>query len=185
MGVHVRASTFFVTNQYPGYQDLIKKAYKAGHAIGIQSWSIDYEQIYQSDEAYFEDLEKMQEIVEKQTGERTRLIRFAGGSSNTISRNYSEGIMTRLALKVQQEGYTYFDWNVLSGDAGETTNSKKIAQNIEEGIAYYHTSVVLCHDTHEYTVDAIEELLKTVSEQGYTFAALEPDSYPAHHPINN
>ena len=88
-------------------------------------------------------------------------------------------------MKVQQEGYTYFDWNVLSGDAGETTDPKKIAQNIRDGISYYNTSVVLCHDTHAYTVEAIEELLKTVSNQGYTFAALEPDSYSAHHGVNN
>ena len=178
-------ATFFVTNQYPGYHELIKEAYEAGHAIGIHSYSMDFEEIYASDEAFFEDLEKMQAVIEEETGSRTRLLRFAGGSSNTISRNYSEGIMSRLTLKVQQEGYTYFDWNVLSGDAGETTDPKKIAQNIRDGISYYNTSVVLCHDTHAYTVEAIEELLKTVSKQGYTFAALEPDSYSAHHGVNN
>ena len=38
------------------------------------------------------------------------------GASNTISANYSKGIMSELAKQSGEKGYIYVDWNVTSGD---------------------------------------------------------------------
>ena len=90
-------ATFFVTNLNPEYQDLIGRAFREGHAIGVHTSSHNYAQIYQSKEAFYRDFLGMQEIIYEQTGSYTRLFRFPGGSSNTVSRNYCYGIMTQLA----------------------------------------------------------------------------------------
>ncbi len=181
---HVKA-TFFVTNQFPQYQDLIAQEAEDGHAVGVHTYSHDFSKVYASTKAFWEDFEAMQDIIEAQTGSRTKLMRFAGGSSNSISRNYSKGIMRKLTRQAEQKGYTYFDWNVLSGDAGDTEDSKQIAKNILEGIRGHNTSIVLCHDIHDYTVDAMERMIKKAIKEGFTFEALEPDSYSAHHRLNN
>ena len=69
-------------------------------------------------EAFFNDLYGMQDIIRQKTGVTTTLMRFPGGSSNTVSSAYNRGIMTRLANSLLSKGYQYFDWNVDSNDAG-------------------------------------------------------------------
>ena len=64
------------------------------------------------------DLNKVSDRIKRITGQTSKIVRFPGGSSNTISRNYNKGIMTELSNLVLNQGYRYFDWNVDSGDAG-------------------------------------------------------------------
>ncbi len=174
--------TFFVVNY--GYTDMIGKEAAAGHSIGIHSATHDYYKIYASEEAYFADLQKMNDIIYAQTGAYSSIIRFPGGSSNTVSR-FNPGIMTRLVKAVQDRGYQYFDWNVSSGDAGQTTDPDEVFRNVIEGIQTHDVSVVLLHDSHSYTVAAMEQILTWCRENRYALLPLDPDSPPAHHrPLN-
>ena len=177
--------TFFVTSAYPSYAYNIKRAYEAGHTIAIHSLTHNYAKIYSSDQAYWDDFNAMQDIVYQQTGTRPIMFRFPGGSSNTVSWNYSEGIMTRLAQQSREKGYVYFDWNVSSGEAGETTSTAVVYQNVIDGISRFNTSVVLCHDTHDYTVNAVEDIILWCRNHGYSIKPLTPNSFTAHHGINN
>ena len=177
-------ATFFVTAQEPEYFDLIGKAFRAGHSIGVHTSTHDYDRIYSSEQAFFEDFFNMEEIIREQTGEYTRLFRFPGGSSNTVSR-INEGIMTRLTQAMTDMGYQYFDWNVVSGDAGETKKTKKIIENIEEGCKEHTVSVILQHDIKDYSVAAVEPVIQWGLANGYTFRALQLDSPSMHHSLNN
>lgn len=177
-------ATFFVTASYPDCADLIGRAYNEGHSIGIHSYSHNYYRIYDSVSAYKDDMKLMDDIIKEQTGHRTKLFRFPGGSSNTVS-NFNPGIMTELSKKLSAEGYYYFDWNVLSGDAGDTTDTGTIYYNVISGCAKNDVSVVLMHDIKSYSVAAVESIIKWGLENGYTFLALSEDSFPAHHPIAN
>lgn len=176
--------TFFVTGAYSDYQNLIGQAAQAGHSIGLHTYSHKYDEIYVSEEAYFQDLNTIANIVWQQTGSYTSLIRFPGGSSNTVS-NYSPGIMTALTEAVTDMGYQYFDWNVDSDDAGSATNSKTVAYNVCSGIAGHNVSVVLQHDVKSYSVEAVEMILAWGIENGYTFLPMTSSSPTAHHRVNN
>ena len=177
-------ATFFVTAQYSDYLPLIKDEAKAGHTVAVHSLTHDYDKIYSSEEAYWEDFDAMNDVIEKYTGKRTTIFRFPGGSSNMVS-SFNEGVMTRLTVQAQRKGYDYYDWNVLSGDAGDTTDPDEIAENILAGIGRRNISVVLCHDIHKYTVDAIEPVLREAIENGYTFLPITPGCVECHHPVNN
>ncbi|MBO4235699.1 MAG: polysaccharide deacetylase family protein [Firmicutes bacterium] len=177
-------ATFFVTAWY-GYPELIGEEFRRGHSIGVHTYNHRYDEIYSSDEAFWADFEKMQNLIEAQTGQRTRLMRFPGGSSNGISAQYSTGIMTRLVAQAEEKGYTYFDWNVLSGDAGETQDSKVVTKNVIEGIEGKANSIVLCHDVKEWTLNAIEDVIIYCLQNGYTLLPLTENSPTAHHAISN
>ena len=177
-------ATFFVTNQAPKYLDLIVRAYREGHSIGVHTSVHDYDLIYSSEEAYFKDFFDMEEIVFQQTGEHTRMFRFPGGSSNTVS-SFNPGIMSRLTRAMNDLGYQYFDWNVVSGDAGETNKTKKIVENIEEGCRENRISIILQHDIKDYSVAAVEDVIVWGLQNGYSFRALELDSPAMHHGVNN
>ena len=177
-------ATFFVTSQDPRYYDEIGRAYRAGHAIGVHTSSHDYNKIYASEYAFFEDFFKMEEVIKEQTGDYTRLFRFPGGSSNTVS-NFNPGIMSRLTRAMTDLGYRYFDWNVYSGDAGETSKTTQIAKNIKDGCAQQKISIVLQHDIKDYSVAAVESVLEWGRANGYSFKALQLDSPGMHHGVNN
>jgi peptidoglycan/xylan/chitin deacetylase (PgdA/CDA1 family) len=167
-----------------GYNDVIGKEYAAGHTVGVHSATHDYHTIYASEDAYFEDLQAMNDIIYAQTGSYADLIRFPGGSSNTIS-SFNPGIMTRLTKAVEERGYTYFDWNVSSEDAGGTTDPDVVYQNVIDGIQRHEKSVVLMHDSKGYTVEAVERIVLWCLDNGYELRPLTKDSPTAHHGVSN
>ncbi len=185
LGRYEVPATFFVTNQFPGYQYLIGAEAAAGHTVAVHTYSHEYSYIYSSIGAYWEDFDRMNDVIESQTGSRSDVFRFPGGSSNMVSASYCSGIMTALTDQATEMGLDYYDWNVSSGDAGETTSSAQVAANVIAGMQSTGVSVVLMHDIHDYTVDAIEEIIKYGLANGYTFMRLEKGSTYCHHGVNN
>lgn len=177
--------TFFVTNVNSGYENMIAKEAAAGHTVAIHSASHDYKKIYSSVDAFFADLNEMSDIIYAQTGQRAKLIRFPGGSSNTVSLKYCSGIMTTLTKAVTDQGYKYFDWNVSSGDAGGTTSTEEVYQNVVNGIKSHNVSVVLQHDIKSFSVNAVERIIQWGLANGYTFLPLTTSTEDVHHGVNN
>lgn len=173
-------ATFFVVdtktvNGYSKMNETLKAIADAGHAIGIHSKTHDWS-IYDSEEAYFEDLYAMRKIIYDATGVTTNLIRFPGGTSNTVSRKHCEGIMTLLSEKVGDLGFRYFDWDVDSKDAGGATTADAVYNNVIKGIGDQKVAVVLQHDLKQYSVQAVERIIQWGIANGYSFEALSTDS---------
>ena len=178
-------ATFFVTNEDTDYQDMIAKEAEAGHTVAIHSASHDYPKIYQSTDAYMADLYEMNDIIKAQTGKSASIIRFPGGASNTVSADYCKGIMTQLVSLVEASGFQYCDWNVSSGDAGETKYTDDVYNNVISGIQKHKVSVVLQHDIKKFSVDAVERIIQWGQANGYTFLPLTPTTKMVHHKVNN
>lgn len=175
-------ATFFLVDS--GYADVVAREAASGHTIGIHSATHDYDTIYASEEAFFEDLYYMQSIIQSYTGQTPMITRFPGGSSNTVSwRN--KGIMTRLTQLVEEKGFRYFDWNVGSHDASDATGWKESAQNVIRGITCQQVSVVLMHDSRATCTRATERIIEWGLENGYIFAPLTYDGPGCHHRVNN
>ena len=178
-------ATFFVTNGKPDYQNLIAQEAQRGHTVAIHSASHDYAKIYQSVDAYFADFDEMNSIITAQTGKAADLVRFPGGSSNTISKKYCYGIMSQLVCAVEERGFRYCDWNVSSGDAGGTTSTSQVVANVIEGIKSNNVSVVLQHDIKNFSVDAVEQIIQWGLSEGYTFLPMTSTTPMSHHGVNN
>lgn len=175
--------TFFVVNT--GYGDTMARAAASGHTIAIHSATHNYEKIYASEEAYFDDLYYMQSIIQSYTGQTPMMLRFPGGSSNSVS-NFNPGIMTRLTQLVQEKGFRYFDWNVSSNDAGGVTHGwAEVAYNVIRGVSTRGTSVVLMHDSNGMCIRATERIIQWGLANGYTFAALTYGGPGCHHGVRN
>lgn len=169
-------ATFFVTGFGP--DELIKREYDEGHAIALHSNTHDYAKIYVSSEAFWKDINTVSARVERITGKKANMIRFPGGVSNTVSRKYNSGIMTRLANEALEKGYNYFDWNISSGDAGglkSSTYDGKLNEEYNNVVTYLSKkrgNVILMHDTKTTSRDVLERVIKYGIDNGYKFDVL-------------
>lgn len=179
-------ATFFVKNggKYNHYmQDIVAQ----GHTIALHTYSHDYASIYSSDEAYLSDLRQISDLVYNETGIRTNIMRFPGGSSNTKSKKYCQGIMTRMTQKVTEMGYLYYDWNLSSGDAsGGTVPASTIINNCRK-VPRNNTVIVLMHDAGDKrtTVEALPEVIAYYKAAGCSFAAIDENTPPIHQKVAN
>ncbi len=176
-------ATFFVMNGR--YNSKMKDIVDRGHAIGLHTYSHNYSKVYASDEAYFNDLQKISEVVKKETGAETKLIRFPGGSSNTISKKYSKGIMTRLTKSVLEEGYVYFDWNCSNGDADGADTVQKQLEFCSKFPKGAKNIVVLMHDTKKVTMEALPKIIEYYKSCEMEFGILTPTTEVSKHPVLN
>lgn len=175
-------ATFFVMNS-GSYNYYMKEIVDRGHQIALHTYTHQYT-IYQSVDTYYDDLNKISELVKKETGVETKLIRFPGGSSNTVSKKYCKGIMTTLTKDVVAKGYYYYDWNCTNNDAGG-------ANTVEEQLKYAKRYpkgakeiVVLMHDKST-TANALPSIIEYYQSQGMKFGVITPEVTGAHHsPLN-
>ena len=180
-------ATFFVTGHEPEYRPMIAEAYRRGNTIGMHSFTHDYATIYQSEDAFFDDLSQVADVVKEQIGYVPYLIRFPGGVSNTVSESYCPGIMTALDADVQARGYQYYDWNVSSNDAaGNTVPTDQIVQ-ASCSYGSYTNVILLCHDsgTKTTTVEALPQIIEYYQSQGFTCKPIDRSTVVVHHHINN
>ena len=173
-------ATFFVVGTNTS---IIKEEYERGHAIGVHSLTHNWS-IYKSLDAYLDDFNKMNDIIEKQTGSRSMIFRFPGGSSNSVSRRYATGIVQKIADYMTKAGYVYFDWNVSAGDASSNTG-EEVYRNVINGVKNCSKCVILMHDSKQKTVNQVENILKTFIERGYEFRTLDTNGPIVHHHIKN
>lgn len=153
-------ATFFVVGK-EGYNDQYRRIVDEGHSLGMHSYSHKYRDIYQSLDAYREDLELLHSFLYELTGVDSRIVRFPGGSSNTIG---SDKIQEFIAY-LDDEGMTYYDWNVSSGDAASGyVSASRIESNVLDHVGRFDTSIVLMHDSadKDTTLEALPTIIETL-----------------------
>ena len=185
-------ATFFVIGEIiENHEDIIRRIASEGHTIGVHAYTHAYEKIYQSPEAFWQDNLLARKKIADITGIEPKIMRFPGGSSNTVSRQYCRNIMTTLTAQAKDYGYEYFDWNIHPDDI--TIDADKVEEiygllinDIHED---YKTPVILLHDINLLKLkkypQIIEKVLKACTEEGYVFKALDENIPPVHHMVAN
>ena len=177
-------ATFFVVGKT---DEASRKAYRRiveeGHTLGMHSYSHSYADIYASEEDFQDDMKKLQEYLYELTGVWPRFYRFPGGSSNTVS-NID---MQKLADWLTDQGVTYFDWNVASGDAvSRELPAETLLANCLAGIRNQQSCVVLMHDAanKDTTVEALPEIISEIRlQEDAVFLPITDDTVPVQHTI--
>lgn len=183
-------ATFFVIgyDHDPAKIELMKRALQDGCTIGIHGQSHDYSKIYKSVPAFMDNVTTLRDDLKEDLDYEAFVVRFPGGSSNTISEQYCKGIMTDLVRQVQKEGYMYSDWNVDSTDASANrVPAKTLIKSVKKGCRKDTFNVILMHDSDakKTTAKALPEIIKWAKKEGYVFKAMTVDSPTVHHPVNN
>lgn len=181
------SATFFVVGFGESKYPLLKRMVDEGHTIGLHGYSHEYSKIYTSIDTLMENFYKLEKRVSEATdGYESKFIRFPGGSSNTVSRSFCTGIMTEATSLVEEQGYTYFDWNVDSRDAGGAKTAEEVYNNVIQGISP-GTNIVLMHDSsgHTYTLEALEAIIDYCIANNYELKAIDSETKTIHHKTAN
>ncbi|MEC1180136.1 polysaccharide deacetylase family protein [Metasolibacillus meyeri] len=148
-------ATFFVTghrvNKSP---KVLKEVYEAGHEIGNHTWNhpkltqIEVKQV----NAQINDTNK---IVKSIIGEEPTLFRPPYGA-------YNKEILSSLSVPLVMWSVDTLDWQ-------HRTPSKTL-KAVQNGS--YNGSIILMHDIHQTTADALDGVLSYLSKQGYEFVTV-------------
>ncbi|MEU6711790.1 polysaccharide deacetylase family protein [Nonomuraea sp. NPDC046802] len=154
----VRA-TFFVVGQMVAADKggrIVHRIVDDGHEIGNHSWShpslsgVSHEELQRQ-------LQYTDEIVWRLTGVKMRVMRPPYGATNH-----------NVAAETRREGLAQILWNVDTLDWRDrvATTVARRAGEAKPG------SIVLMHDIHRSTVDAVPSILDTLAKKGYTFVTV-------------
>ena len=167
-------ATFFVVGNTE-YTHYMRDIVENGHAIGLHSYNHKFKEIYSSTDAFFKDLQKIDDIVFEQTGVRSKITRFPGGSS--VTKGGAKAIMRQLSEEIVEKGYQFFDWNCDSRDKMGVKTASGALEKIKAATEQSgNIVIVLMHDTEKITIEYLPSVIEYYQELGYEFSVLSPSS---------
>ena len=148
-------ATFFVLgNKVNIYHDVIKKAYSLGNEIGNHTYNHKWLSRLSTDEIIYQ-INRTNEEIKKIIGAYPTYLRPTYGSVNSRIRNNTD---MDIAL-----------WTVDPKD-WKNKSPEDIANDILKKVD--DEDIILLHDTHKRTVEALKILLPKLKEKGYQFVTL-------------
>ena len=180
-------ATFFVINSGNYNKATLQREVNEGHTIGLHAYDHNYAIAYKDDNSYLDGIDKLRAKVKADTGFDSHYIRFPGGSSNTISKRYSKGIMSRITKTTKQRGYKYYDWNVDDDDAGRARTADDCYNNVIKKLRPNRSYIVLMLDfgTNKKILEALPRIIEYCQKNGYTMLPIDDNTPEIHHGISN
>ncbi len=154
---------FFVTGHYLNSQpDLVKRMADEGHLVGNHSYGhLDHTAV--SDEEMVEDIESCQMLIEEVTGYKMPL--FFHPPSGVYS--------IRTLEKAQELGYKTIFWSFAYKD-WDTNAQPTVDEAYNMVMDNYHNGcIMLLHAVSSANTEALDDMIKSLKEQGYEFRSLE------------
>lgn len=173
---NIQATFFIIGKEGKAQPNLLKRMSEEGHSIGIHTYSHVYDKIYSSVENYLQDFHLTYELIYEITGEKPSVFRFPGGSINRYSLQNHQEIIAEMIRR----GFTYYDWNASSGDAGQGVSVASVYSNTVQSSENKSRVILLMHDSagKSYTVAALPKIIEYYQSNGFQFAPIHNDVNP-------
>ena len=153
-------------------KDLLKEMVIEGHAIGNHGYCHDYSILYPT--VIVNDMKKSEYVMRSVLGDdfRTSVIRLPGGHMSWNTK--------MLDPVLEENGYSYIDWNTLNGDAeGNDRTVEQLVNRLKGTIRDLAGNddvlVILMHDTNakKTTSQSLQEIIDYLKSLGYEFRTLK------------
>lgn len=155
---HMKATFFVVGQCVAEYPDIVKRAAREGHEIANHSWS--HPNLGKmSDEAVRRELQKTDDAIKAATGTGATLLRPPYGSFTARQKTWVH----------QDFGYRTIIWDVDPLDwkrPGASVVRERILRETRPG------SIILAHDIHPPTVEAMPATFDQLLEKGFKFVTV-------------
>jgi peptidoglycan/xylan/chitin deacetylase (PgdA/CDA1 family) len=155
---HIHATFFVVGENAAQYPEILQRAAREGHEIGNHSWSHpNFAKM--SEEAVRSQVTRTEEAIVNATGVRPVLLRPPYGSVTSRQKRWLH----------DELGYEIILWDVDPLDwknPGPRVVTNRILKETRAG------SIVLSHDIHSQTIEAMLETLNELEEKGFKFVTV-------------
>lgn len=145
---------FLIGNKVSFYGEVLREMLSEGNEIGNHSYDHKY-LTRLSEEEVKDEISKTQDEIKRVTGYTPTLFRPTYGGYNNTLKSYID--LTFVLWDVDSR-----DWSVKSTE-GIMYN---VFKDVKSG------SIILFHDNHEYSVNALPSVIKELKKQGYKFVTV-------------
>ena len=151
---NAKATFFMVGRAVAGNENIIKQVVAEGHQIGNHSWSHPL-------------LTKISlEQAKSQINDTTEALKKASGQDVHIMRPPYGGINSAIQAAVDQS-FILWDIDTLDWKNRNTASIMKEVRKTQPG------SIILMHDIHQTSIDALPTVLQYLTEQGFELVTVE------------
>ncbi|OKL54732.1 hypothetical protein BSZ39_02665 [Bowdeniella nasicola] len=155
---HVHATFFMLGNSVAAHPDIAAAVAKDGHAIG--NHTMTHPQLTKlSNDEIASELDRAAAQIEKATGKRPTLVRPPYGAQNA-----------RVLSVLRSRGESSILWSVDTLDwkhRNPATTIKRALASSKPG------GIILMHDIHPTSVQAVEGVITGLKERGFTFVTVD------------
>ena len=172
-------ATFFVISAENNaeYLPLLSRTVSEGHVVALHTCTHAYKEIYASPEAFWQDIENLKTALAPYGCSESKILRFPGGSTNTVSYKYGgSGIMKTLKAQALERGYRFVDWNISADDSlGGKPSASHIYSKVINGVGSKTSCVVLMHDSsiNKATAQALPDIITWFKNAGFRFDTID------------
>lgn len=172
----VPATFFLIGSQIKGQEDLVKRMYNEGHALGLHSMSHNRNILYHSNEEFLKEMLDTQQIINSIVGIKPTILRFPFGCNNNCYK-----ISQSMVDLLHQNNLKIYDWNTDSGDgahpnASPSTFIKNSKSDKERVVLLMH-----CAYMSKNSVKALPSIIKYYKDNGYEFKAIDENTDEEYH----
>lgn len=174
----VKATFFVIGSESATGKEMLKRIVEEGHTLGMHTYSHDYTRVYESVEAYLDDMYRLFTLIRDTTGTTPTVFRFPGGSINA----YNSSIYQELISEMMRRGFVPFDWNLANSDAisNRLVPTEELISNAMQKTDSVRRGVMLMHDSagKTTTVEALGPIIDNLREKGFELKPLTSDVMP-------
>ncbi|MCC0636693.1 MULTISPECIES: polysaccharide deacetylase family protein [unclassified Clostridioides] len=176
---NVKATFFMIDGNMKEYPQQVKNIIKNGNTAGFHSVSHDIHKLYVTSTSAKDEFDTNDQTLYSITGKHSKVIRIPYGSKPYTPQASYQALV--------DAGYKIWDWDLDTEDW--KSNSAQIVQNVKAHIKNRKGEdkdqlVVLMHEKKQ-SAEALDSILKFLSDEGYEFAAVEQNQIPKNYWLRN
>jgi peptidoglycan/xylan/chitin deacetylase (PgdA/CDA1 family) len=155
---NIKATFFLIGQNVAANPDIVRRILAEGHEVGNHSWT--HPQLSKlSDDRVTAEITKTQDAIKDASGYSPTLLRPPYGA---ITPRQREWIATQFGLNIILWSVDPFDWK----RPGASVITQRILSQVRPG------AIILSHDIHKQTVDAMPATLDALIAKGYKFVTV-------------
>jgi peptidoglycan-N-acetylglucosamine deacetylase len=155
---NIKATFFLIGQNVAANPDIVRRILAEGHEVGNHSWT--HPQLSKlSDDRVTAEITKTQDAIKDASGYTPTLLRPPYGA---ITPRQREWIANQFGLNIILWSVDPFDWK----RPGASVIMQRILSQARPG------AIILSHDIHKQTVDAMPATLDALSAKGYKFVTV-------------
>src|SRR5271165_4852101 len=155
---NIKATFFLIGQNVASNPDIVRRILADGHEVGNHSWT--HPQLSKlSDDRVTTEINKTQDAIKEASGFTPTLLRPPYGA---ITARQREWIESQFGLSIILWSVDPFDWK----RPGASVITQRILSQVRPG------AIILSHDIHKQTVDAMHATLDGLIAKGYKFVTV-------------